>query len=75
MATLVKFLKEDDGDIFAYFPQLKADNQGNRTCYAHIGQHSACSPEYAADCLPADNYAELQLELISIGYDLKILNK
>jgi hypothetical protein len=77
MATLVKFLKDEDGEVFAYFPQLKFDNQGNRTCYAHIEQHSACNAEYAAECEPAlfSAYADLYQELTGIGYDLKVLNK
>lgn len=75
--VFVKFLMHPDGDLMAYFPYMKADNKGNKTCYAHIGQHSACSPEYAKECRPATptEYADLQKELISIGYELNISKK
>lgn len=81
MATLVKFLKHSEGDLFAYFPQLNYAKMlyGNsqKTCYAHIGQHGACDVAYANECTYANSteYSALKEELISIGYDLKILNK
>jgi hypothetical protein len=46
-----------------------------RTCYSHIGQHSACHPDYAKECKEATDYQELKEELESIGYSLNILNK
>lgn len=71
----VIFLKEKDGtDIFAFFPDLVADRKGNLTSYAHIGQHSACSIDYAKQCKVAEHYKELAAELTSIGYELDILN-
>ena len=75
--TPVLFLKDKDGGIFAYFPE--SEWVGNfKTSYAHIGQHSACSPEYAAECKEAafNEYChDLLPELIGQGYtDLKILN-
>ncbi len=80
MATLVKFLKDqEDGDVFAYFPQLNynRDTKRMKTSYAHCGQHSACSVWYAKDCEAANfsDYAPLYQELTQIGYDLKVLNK
>lgn len=27
-------------NVFAYFPEMIGDNKGNKTAYAHIGQHS-----------------------------------
>lgn len=45
MKTKVIFYKIE-GEILAVFPELKADFNGNVTSYAHMGQHSACSPEY-----------------------------
>lgn len=81
MATLVKFLKKND-EVFAYFPQLNYNKHlyGNtlKTSYAHIGQHSACSKEYANEAVMAskEEYQPLLEELVSIGYDnLKVLNK
>jgi len=81
MPTKVKFLKEIGGNVLAYFPQLRYARNGYRndlkTCYAHIGQHSACASEYAKKCVPAtpEEYNDLKNELISLGYTLNILNK
>lgn len=80
--TKVKFLIElPEGDlpcnVYAYFPEIIGDNKGNKTCYAHIGQHSACSPDYANECKEAqyNQYADLLRELIGQGYnDLIVLN-
>lgn len=76
----VLFLKHPfaggDFDLFAYFPHEIADNQGNYLSYAHIGQHSACSPLYAAESIEArpHEYAELLGELSGIYGKLDILN-
>jgi hypothetical protein len=81
MATLVRFLKDGENGVFAYFPQLNYNKHlyGNtmKTGYAHIGQHSAVAVGYATDqkeCQEAE-YLPLASELTSIGYNLKILNK
>ena len=80
MATLVRFLKKD-GEVYAFFPQLNFNKRfyGNstKTSYAHIGQHSSCSIEYAKESQNATQaeYESLLYELISIGYnDLKIIS-
>ena len=69
----VKFLVHPDApeEVFAYFPEFKADEQGNMTSYAHIGQHSACAPTYALECRNAtkNEYKALHNELISQGYN------
>ena len=75
--TIVVFLIEkESNDVFAFFPRedyyrYKSDT---KTCYAHIGQHSACSMEYAKECKLAtkNEYKDLEIELKSIGYDLYI---
>ena len=76
--TPVLFLIEQHGEgVFAFFPEM-VHNGPFMTSYAHIGQHSACSPEYAKECKEAtqDQYRELLTELTLIGYtNLKILNK
>lgn len=79
--TKVKFLVAVDifgrEDLFAFFPEEIADSEGNPTCYAHVGQHSACSQQYADDAREAtkEEYTPLLEELVSIGYDdLLILN-
>ena len=78
--TPVQFLIEKEGEgVWAYFPCEKYnDNTNLKQCYAHVSQHSACSPEYAKECKEAvqDQYRDLLTELTVIGYtDLKILNK
>lgn len=79
MKTKVQFLihgKGKDKDLFAYFPGLTVGTMYN-TSYSHIGQHAACSPIYARESREATKkeYSCLLTELISIGYDLEILNK
>lgn len=75
--TKVKFLIEKDGeDVFAYFPEI-IHNDNFKTCYAHIGQHSACHADYAKECKEANynQYMGLLKELIGQGYkDLTVLN-
>ena len=62
--------------VMAYFPDLPHNGE-LRTSYAHIGQHSACHPDYIKDCKRAKpkQYADLLEELKSIGYeDLEVIN-
>lgn len=81
--TKVIFLIEKvDGDVFAYFPEMVHNFNGyrpdNYTCYAHIGQHSACHPDYVRECSEAkeDQYKDLHRELIGQGYDdLQIISR
>jgi len=69
-------------DVFALFPEEHAyhkDHPRHKTtfmCYAHIGQHSACSTDYYKNCPPAtpEQYKDLKTELESLGYNLEILN-
>jgi len=71
----VVFLKDtQDGEVFAYFPFEEWCN-GTMTCYAHIGQHSACHPNYAKECREATmvEYLDLFNELQSIGYKLELI--
>jgi hypothetical protein len=80
--TKVFFLKDEDG-VFAYFPEINYYGRGSRsndtmrTCYAHIGQHSACSADYIDECEIAtkEEYEALAKELQAIGYDLSISNE
>jgi len=81
--TQVKFLYEKVGnDVFAYFPEIVHNFNGyrpdNMTCYSHVGQHSACHPDYANECkeAPINEYLDLLRELIGQGYnDLQIMNE
>lgn len=79
MAT-VRFYNELGG-VLAVFPYTKERN-GYRTdlkrCYSHIGQHSACAPDYLKErCTVAKkkDWQPLAAELTAMGYELKILNK
>jgi len=83
--TKVLFLidnAENGGDVFAVFPEEYAYHKSHPRyktafmCYAHIGQHSACSTEYYKNCPPAtaEQYKNLKEELESLGYNLEILN-
>jgi len=78
--TKVKFLYEKDSEnVFAFFPELVFQNIPvvYYTSYAHVGQHSACSIDYANECKEAgfNAYCDLLNELIGQGYnDLQILN-
>ena len=76
--TDVIFYIDNDGQTLAYFPNDDADNKGNKTCYAHVGQHSGCSPEYVKDLKKAtpEEYKDLQAELVGQGYDdLNVLSE
>lgn len=82
MNTLVKFYKDEYGEVFAVFPQLNYNKElyGNdiKTGYAHIGQHTGISKDYYKDKEPAifSEYNPLRFELIAQGYNnLKILNR
>lgn len=79
LKTYVVFLiHKENNELFAYFPYEKYHSYKSkiRTCYAHIGQHSACSPEYAKESRLAteQEYKDLRNELESIGYNLEILD-
>lgn len=75
--TNVVFRRENNGEILAVFGEI-ADNNYNLVCYAHIGQHAACSLEYYHSTKPATagEYQNLLNELKYIGYDdLKICKR
>ena len=63
---------------FAYFPDEVWDLDGNRACYAHVGQHGPCAVEYARKCRIAkyEEYKPLYDELVTlVGYnDLVVTN-
>ena len=77
--TIVTFYVQKDGDILAYFnkEQWTTLRPRNRVSYAHIGQHSECSPYYVRRLKKAtpDQYFKLQKELEGLGYDLAITNE
>lgn len=63
--------------IMAFFPLMPYEmNSPYKVCYTHIGQHSACHPEYIRFCRKAglDEYQSLYEELEFQGYNLNIIN-
>lgn len=73
--TKVQFLYNlKCNDVFAFFPELDYDNFF-KTSYSQIGQHSACSIDYAKESVQAtsEQSEPLKLELESIGYKLEII--
>ncbi len=75
--TAVLFYNEPGAGIMAVFPKeyWTDKSRDTFTCYAHIGQHSAVHKDYLKECTLAtkDEYSDLQKELESIGYKLKII--
>lgn len=70
----VKFYMEDQNNVLAFFPEIEW-SRGTTMCYSHIGQHSACSPDYVYG-LPfatQEQYMPLLQELTSLGYDLTVI--
>jgi hypothetical protein len=75
---LVNEKDPENPDVFAYFPDENYDDKGiYKVGYSHIGQHSAVHPQYAAESRPAtpEEYADLDAELRSIGYNPVIVNQ
>ena len=82
--TKVQFLVNETNpdfanDVFAYFPEEYHNEEiygkDMATCYAHVGQHSACHIDYAKESRKAteQEYNALKTELESIGYNLQII--
>jgi hypothetical protein len=70
-AIKVKFYIEEDKSVLAYFPFDNYNKDGyTKTCYSHVGQHSACVPDYVSELkeATADEMLPLYTELINIGY-------
>lgn len=77
--TKVIFLYHvESDDLFAYFPEIiENKTTRNRLSYSTIGQHSECTEAYANESIEAtkEQRNALHRELVSIGYDLKIVSK
>lgn len=76
----VLFKKFKEGDIIALFPYEKWNLQTNGSgiiSYMHIGQHGAASSSLTTELPNAskEEYKTLLDELITIGYDIEILNE
>lgn len=77
MKTKVIFYKEPETGILAVFPDERFGiGSAFQNCYSHIGQHSGCHPSYVKELEEAEirDYQDLLRELVSIGYDLIIMN-
>lgn len=64
----------DGEEVTAVFPDQPWDNYGRfLTCYAHIGQHGACAPQWAREQRDAtqEERSALQAELHRIGYRIE----
>lgn len=65
----------EKGDCVAFFPTLPGtNNPWDRTCYAHIGQHSTAGRGYYSTTKKAtpEQFAPLKKELESLGYVLDV---
>ena len=63
--------RRGESEVTAVFPTLPGDTRGlMMVCYAHVGQHSACSTEWLATTRQATvaEYADLKRELESAPY-------
>jgi hypothetical protein len=74
-----KWRKKNGGDVIALFPEIYADTTGYFcTSYEHVGQHGDADYSHVINhttpATPAE-YAELESELTSIGYNLQIQKK
>lgn len=69
METIKVIFKKDEGEVVAIFPYMRANDRFDftplATCYAHIGQHSACSYDYGTGLPTAtkSEYRDLLSEL------------
>jgi hypothetical protein len=63
------------GEIYAIFPYILCDFEGNVTVYQHIGQHSAGDLQHCirtSSLAKEEEYKDLKSELESIGYKLDV---
>ena len=73
MQDRVVFLDDDGyGPLCVWIDEV-TDWNGNLLCYAHIGQHSVASYEYAEAQKPFEDYQDLKEELEGRGYVLNVL--
>lgn len=76
--VLFRVERNNQRDLTAVFPTLPASEHGwLMTCYAHIGQHSACAMDWYNSTRPAtaEEYKVLHTELESVGYRLKVYKR
>lgn len=75
--TRVIFRKFKDGDVIAIFPDIFGSSTYDMLSYMHVGQHGACDCGIVQRTKLAiiEDYASLQKELSSIGYNLQICKR
>ena len=65
----------DTGEIIAYFPEVE-EHDGSIMSYMHVGQHGGATyPNSGTAAATAEEYAPLQRELESIGYQLRVMKR
>lgn len=66
--VLFRVSREKNPDVVAVFPTLSGSSAYDMTCYAHVGQHSACSYDWYNTTRPAtpEQYTGLLAELRGI---------
>ena len=73
----VIFRKFNDGSIIGLFPH-NIEFDGCVLSYMHIGQHSSANYQHCikiSKLATKEEYRNLSIELIEIGYDLNIIKK
>ena len=64
--------------VFAFFPfeNYRSYNDLSKVSFSHVGQHSACSVDYAKSCRVASKKESesLKKELEGLGYNLKVVD-
>lgn len=73
--TNVHFRAWPCGDIIALFPDVPHGISNLIMSYEHTGQHGGATPELIDTLKKASRseYADMAVELASIGYDLNII--
>lgn len=74
----VIFRKFPDGEIIALFPELPGDMKvGHCLSYLHNGQHGCADTSiyYNTKSCHVQQYYDLMMELLRIGYSLQIVSR
>lgn len=70
---------QDNGEIVAVFPDIPGTNDPYQMlCYAHVGQHNACSMDWFyeyTEKAKEGEYQPLKKELELLGYNLAIRSR
>jgi hypothetical protein len=66
-----------DSECIAFLLDVEDVNAGHVMTYQHVGQHGEASIEFYENCTPAaeKQYIDLQMELLDIGYDVKVCKR